>query len=233
MTDELTDVYTRIFDIAHMDRDVLAQLAAENPAAPGFVFLKVSQGVGFADPSWPSRFDESLALGFVPLAYHYMTGQHSGRDQWAYFRGLYDLACQRAGIDGRARIVMVDHERTAAIPAKPSDTLAFCDAADADGYRPLVYFGQSKGMGDWPAGCPIGKYPGMQAAYGPDPRTERVPGAWASDPIGRVPVRQYSNGNGQGGAGPGDQVTFPRSPCDRSCYLGTEAQARSFFLGQF
>ena len=80
----MSDLYTGIIDLAHMDKDVLATEAANNGI--GAVILKVCTGVGCPDSAFNSRFSEALSLNLLVSGYSFLTGAHSGAEQWTDFK---------------------------------------------------------------------------------------------------------------------------------------------------
>ena len=218
----MTDLYTGIIDLAHMDQDVLVSEHANHGV--NAVVLKVCTGVGCPDDRFVARFGEAVNLGMLVSGYAFLTGQHPGEQQFADLRKYWDAACAQHGIDPTSRPIWGDYEENpSGSKATPEVARAFLAAGREAGYNVGIYCGEDNGCVSFPdVNDAVGTYPLWLAAYGPDPRTEHVPPPWRAT---GWTMAQYTND----GAGPSDQTTFPRSGCDRSCYRGDLAALTAYW----
>ena len=213
--------YPGIIDIAHMDADVLADAPAQGFGA---CVLKTCTGVGCPDSKFSARFAEALSLGLLVSGYAFLTGQHSGADQWADFRARWDAACAAHALNPQALPVWCDFESNpSGTPASPQHARDFLAAGRADGYRVGLYGGSSHLSAVFQdASDPIGSYPLWLAQYSnPEPHT---PPPWRAN---GWTLWQYTDQ----ADGPSDRIAYPRSHCDRSCYRGTVAQCALWWAG--
>jgi lysozyme len=109
--------------------------------APGHdrVVLKATEGTGYLDPTFTSRWRQAGELGLARVAYHYLRNRYSGADQWKWF--LSRVA--GAGRPGIRDWVCLDTEDTDTPARAAACSQEFVAAAAAAGYHDgLVYTGK-------------------------------------------------------------------------------------------
>lgn len=197
------------------------------------IIAKASEGKDFLDGSFDRTVDTARALGLVVGAYHFGSASSSGEVQADHFL----RATERARAAGPLLLVL-DLENNPNVKAGTMDVTraeAFVHYVHgATGRWPVVYTGAYVRAAQQARGTDLAQCPLWMAAYGPDPLKGRLPAAW-----GTWALWQYTNG----GAGPTDQVTYPRKThgfgkdgapggCDRSVYRGTEQDLRAWWASQ-
>lgn len=180
-----------------------------------FAFLKATQGTDYVDPTFRYNRIAALNAGIMVAPYHFLDASDGGR------QARHFLAVSGAG---KGAPVMLDWEQDG---VGKSVLIAMGDQlASVTGRPPITYYGYSwvtvpdERLSAWPLmlpGYPKGNVPGDYRAL-----VSRMPRL----PAGRDPQRPYDFHQYT----PAGHVPGIKGPVDRSIWVGTVAELRSFAL---
>lgn len=210
-------VFDAVIDVSHHNGAIdWPQVAASGIALS---FVKATQGERFVDPAFARNRAAAAAVGVLVVPYHFLDGAGDPLAQAAHFLAVTGLASGEPA--------MIDWESAAApVPA----AVAFGAAlAASSGRDPLAYYGYAQ----LPAADPtLSRWPLMLPAYpqGEAPgdyrslvaRPPRLPPGRAASWTEARPYdfHQYT---------PAGRVAGIAAPVDRSIWVGTGAELRTWF----
>lgn len=208
-------VFDGVIDVSHHNGAIDWPAVAADGIA--LVFVKATQGTAFVDPAFERNRQGAGDAGLLVVPYHFIDAADPG-DQADHFISAAGLA---AGVPA-----MIDWETAAPVEAVVAFGQALADAARRD---PVAYYGYAQlaeadpVLSRWPLMLPAypkGDAPGRyETLVGRPPRLP--PGRPAGWDRGRpYDFHQYT---------PAGRVAGIRGPADRSVWVGTPAELKTWF----